>query len=102
MLDSLSAETLRQLLDYDPNNRFVNLREASPSQNGCNRGKERHNASGFKGVSLFVRGNYRRFTGFITVAGKTHFLGYFHTAEEAHQAYVEAAKLLHGKFARAA
>lgn len=34
------------------NNRIDNLREATLSQNGCNRGKTKNNKSGHKGISL--------------------------------------------------
>jgi hypothetical protein len=81
-------------------NRFVNLREATRTQNGCNRGRARHNQSGFKGVSM--NAGKTRFVAVISVAHRKIHLGTFDTAAEAHAAYVAAAPQYHGEFARAA
>ena len=77
-------------------NRWSNLRLATGSQNQANRGLQRNNTSGFKGVSA-RRG---KFAAYIKRDGKKHTLGSFDTAEEAHAAYVAAAPLFHGEFAR--
>jgi len=81
-------------------NRWCNLREATPSENQHNRGKYKNNTTGFKGV---VRTNRldKPFRAKISCNGKMKHLGEFNTPELAHQAYSEAAKQLHGKFARA-
>jgi hypothetical protein len=48
---------------------------------------------------------WNRFRGYwqsyIKVRGKSIFLGRFETKEEAHAAYVKAARQFHGEFARA-
>jgi len=81
-------------------NRIVNLRLASRSQNLFNRTKQRDNTSGFKGVTWAAdRG---RWQAQCKRGGKNHFLGYFDDAAVAHAAYVAAAARLHGEFARAA
>ena len=80
------------------NNRWANLREASHSENGCNKPPPRSNTSGFKGVY------FDRFAGRwkaqIKFAGRRRHLGRFDTPEEAHAAYRSAAARLHGAFAR--
>ena len=80
------------------NNAIDNLRECTQAQNLWNRNVQCNNLVSLKGVS---RDN-RRGTWFsrICVKGKIHFLGKFNTPEEAHQAYIKAAKKLHGEFAR--
>ena len=75
-------------------NRLFNLREATRSENGCNRGKGKANSSGFKGVDLWC-GKWRAR---IKKHGKSVFLGYFEIAEKAHEAYCDAAKEIHGNF----
>lgn len=85
--------------DLDPsNNRWKNLREASHARNCANRRLRRDSSTGFKGV--YRRGC--RFRAKIKVDGQQINLGTFDTAEEAHAAYVEAAKAHFGAFARAA
>lgn len=80
------------------NNRAANLRYATKSQNGMNRGLTSKNTTGYKGVHFYKsRGNY---TANIAVNGKLKCIGYFETAEEAHKAYKKAAKKLHGEFAK--
>jgi hypothetical protein len=81
------------------NNRISNLREATPSENGANRGMQANNTSGFKGVSFDICS--RRWRALITVNGRARFLGHFDDPASAHAAYAKAAEQHHGKFARA-
>jgi hypothetical protein len=76
------------------NNAFDNLREATESQNNCNR--KTFAGSDLKGAFL-MGGKWRSQ---ITSQGKVTKLGAFPTAEAAHQAYVAAAREIHGEFAR--
>jgi len=78
------------------NNRWNNLRLATPSQNGANKRAR----NGLKGVSFVKR--ISRFHAKIKFHGLTRHIGYFDTAEEAHAAYMAAAKDLQGEYARAA
>lgn len=78
-------------------NRRENLRVATKFQNEQNRGKNRNNTSGYKGVGFDKLTN--RWTAKIDSGGKTHWLGRFKTAEEASLAYNAAAQRLHGEFA---
>lgn len=82
-------------------NRIENLRLATYSQNGANAKKHIHNTSGFKGVSRVLKNG--RVTGqwqsSITVRNKQMHLGKFATKEEAHAAYLSAAREYHGDFA---
>ena len=71
-----------------------NLRIATPSQNHQNRGRQINNKSGYKGVSF----HNRKWRATIRIKGEYFHLGYYATAEEAHAAYCEAAKRLHGEF----
>ena len=77
-------------------NRRSNLRPASRAQNQWNAGRTKTNTSGWKGVSRH-KCSWRAQ---INVNGKRVRLGSFPTPEEAHAAYCEAAKRLHGEFAR--
>lgn len=79
-------------------NRIANLRLADRFQNGANAKVHLDNLSGFKGVSQ-MRGRYQAR---IRVRGQSFYLGSFLTPEEAHGAYVAAARRLSGAFARAA
>lgn len=76
------------------NNRISNLRECNQSQNAAN-SKGKNGEVGMKGV-IKQAGKFRAR---IKVAGKSKHLGYFSTAEQAHQAYCEAAKQEFGEFA---
>jgi len=75
------------------NNRIGNLREANDGQNNENRCEAKvNNMSGLMGVSRHVDG---LFFSRISVNKKKRHLGYFKTAEEAHQAYLKAKSELH-------
>jgi hypothetical protein len=76
------------------NNRLANLREATTSQNHGNMTKNVCNKSGFKGV----RQRGKRWAASIKLKGVLRYIGTFATPEEAHAAYCEVAKQIHGEF----
>ena len=80
------------------NNQISNLRLCSTSQNLMNRGKQRNNTSGYKGVSR--RKHRPLWRAGIYVNGKTKHLGDYFCLIKAAKAYDEAAKKYHGDFAR--
>lgn len=80
-------------------NRRANLRAVTHQQNMMNRGAQKNNASGLKGVTWNRR--LFKWQAGIKVDGKKHYLGSFDTAELAHDAYKSACKELHGEFGRA-
>ena len=77
------------------NNQRSNLRTATKRQNGCNCPNRVHNTSGYRGVRQ--RGN--GWVAQITAFRRNHYLGYFHTPEEAARAYDRKAREFHGEFA---
>lgn len=77
-------------------NRFCNLREATPSQNQANRGSV-PNKSGMAGVFFDVR--HKAWRAQVTVRGKRIFLGRFPSAEEANAVYRAAKVRAFGEFA---
>ncbi len=80
-------------------NRICNLRDASRSQNQHNRKTWKNGTiSGLKG-SFFHKATGKWASTIQHNKKRTH-LGLFETAEEAHEAYLTAAKKLHGEFAR--
>jgi hypothetical protein len=80
-------------------NRRLNLRAATYSENSCNRGLPENNTSGFKGVCFVKRTG--KWLSCITKNGETNYLGANHeSAESAHAAYCKANKKLHGKYGR--
>lgn len=81
------------------NNRFGNLRPATHQQNVLNAKRAANNTSGFKGVSWHKRSG--KWDAHINLNGKKHHLGLFETAEDAHAAYMRAAKNAQPEFARA-
>lgn len=90
-------ENIIDHIDGNPaNNSLDNLREATKSTNGFNSGKRSNNTSGFKGAFFDKRRN--KFYSQINIQRTKKWLGYFNTAEEAHNAYVTAAKILHGEY----
>lgn len=79
-------------------NRRQNLRVATKSQNGYNRGRRRDNKSGYKGVyRCSTTGHWRAE---ISAERKRHKLGRFADPISAAKAYDAAALRLHGEFAR--
>jgi hypothetical protein len=80
------------------NNKWDNLRVATRAQNSHNYPKRKDNTTGFKGV-VFAK-HAKKFMARICINSKGHHLGYFNTAEEAHEAYCKAATAIRGEFAR--
>lgn len=79
------------------NNAIANLREATNGENLRNRGPQRDNTSGFKGVTWDrERGKW---TAQINLRGKHHHLGRFDNKKDAARAYDLAAARLHGEYA---
>ena len=81
-------------LDRDrANNALCNLQSVTCLENNQNRGLQRNNKSGYRGVSWDSRDG--RWRAQIRANGKKQSLGYFGSAEEAHIAYTTAATKLH-------
>lgn len=80
------------------NNRLSNLRQATHSQNLCNRPKPASNSSGYKGVCWSKPA--QKWQAQIFINGKAKYLGLYETAEDAHAAYQRAAPKYHGEFAQ--
>lgn len=81
-------------------NRWVNLRLATRSQNARNCSTYRTNTSGYKGV-CFAKDTQKWQVQIRTPEGRKY-LGQYHTIEEAAAVYQEAAKIYHGDFVRVA
>lgn len=84
-------------------NRRVNLRIATHGQNSYNVSRNCVNTSGYKGVH-YCRDATRSapWVAVIHADRKRVYLGHFRTPDAAYAAYCEAAKRLHGEFARTA
>lgn len=90
-------------IDCNPsNNAISNLRLATSSQQKQNKKAQSNNRSGLKGAMYHAAHKGKKWRSQIKVGDKVVFLGYFHTAREAHEAYARAASDYFGEFARAA
>lgn len=97
---SWPSQTIDHIDGNKLNNCISNLRLATMPQNIANSKRSKRNTSGYKGVSYDrERGLWRAN---IKAAGHHKQLGRFSTPEEAHVAYMEAARKYYGEFARAA
>jgi hypothetical protein len=100
----MTGEWPTALVDHEDldgiNNRWENLRDATPSQNAANAKLSKASTSGLKGVWFHKQAG--RYRASICVGGRRHSLGLHDTAEAAHVAYCAAAEAMHGEFARAA
>lgn len=81
------------------NNQKYNLRIATNSQNGMNRGANSNNTSGYKGVSKDKNRNENPWKAAIKHNDKRIHLGYYSTPEQAAQVYDTKALELYGEFA---
>jgi intein-encoded DNA endonuclease-like protein len=82
-------------------NRLCNLRLATHAQNFANSKARSHNRSGLKGVVAVGESHSgrKKWRARIAHNGLTRFLGYFHTKEEAHHAYMQELTKRHREFA---
>ena len=78
------------------NDRWDNLREATPSQNQFNRSIQKNNTSGAKGVSWDDR--KKKWKSRIWTGRKCIHLGYFGDKEDAVAARVKAEVIYHGEY----
>lgn len=78
-------------------NRIVNLRPATRSQNQRNIGRRSDNSSGVKGVTWHKHA--RKWQAQIQTNGKNVYLGRFDNVSDAAEAYSRAAAERHGEFA---
>lgn len=84
------------------NNAIENLRLATSSQQKQNKRVQSNNRSGLKGAYYHSCHKGKKWRSQIRVGERLLFLGYFHTAQEAHDAYAQAALDHFGEFARVA
>lgn len=83
-------------------NRKCNLRICTMSESNMNRGVQRSNKIGIKGVALCQQRDRRsKYKAQINVDGRRIFLGWHRTQEEAKKVYDAAAKKYFGEFAPA-
>jgi hypothetical protein len=79
-------------------NRWINLRAATSSQNLRNRGPQRNNTTGYKGVTYDKKRDC--YIAGVKLNGYRHNLGTFRTPEDAYAAYCAKADELHGEFVK--
>lgn len=90
-------------IDTNPlNNAIGNLRLATSSEQKRNKKVQSNNRSGLKGAYYHAAHKGKKWRTQIKVGERLIFLGYFHTAQEAHEAYGRAAVEHFGEFARTA
>jgi len=96
MVDHINGNTL--------DNRKINLRVCTNSQNQCNKSKQRNNTSGYKGVHrLKIKTKnkmYEYWVAKIKLNNRDIYLGTFKDNVQAYKSYVEASKKYHGEYAR--
>jgi hypothetical protein len=77
-------------------NRRCNIRLCTPSQNQANRGKDKRNTSGRKGVTWNKCAN--KWQAQTSVNGKRKYIGIFSDVEKAHKAYNKFRISIFGEF----
>ena len=81
-------------------NRWINLREATKSQNMANNGPLKNNRSGVKGVYWYAA--YGKWVSQFVKDGKAYFVGYFDSLDKATAAHEKKYREVYGEFARTA
>jgi hypothetical protein len=95
MTGSMPKHQIDHINGIRSDNRFCNLREATNAGNGQNRIKCHSNnkSTGLLGSHFDKRKN--KFMAKIQINYKFKFLGYFNTAEEAHNRYIQEKRIIH-------
>lgn len=96
MTGFLPKEKIDHINGITGDNRWINLREASNSENSYNRKKSSKNTSGYKGVHK----KGKKWIAQIQINKSKIYLGIFDSKEEAHKIYCEKSKELFGSFYR--
>ena len=91
----LNKECVDHIDGNRANNNVSNLRWATTQENNRNRGQNKNNTSGIKGVSKISENKYRAR---VTVNSKKIHCGYFKTLEEAKEARQKKANEIFGEF----
>lgn len=78
------------------NNRLANLREATRSQNACNKPTYRNNRTGVRGVCWHKQ--HRKYIASIQLDGRSRHIGLFRDLNQAAEAYRQASLKIHGCF----
>lgn len=94
MTGNWPEETIDHKNKIKSDNRWINLRQASYSENNQYSKIPKNNTSGYKGVSK--KGDVFRAS--IRIDGKQEHIGVYETAELAYEAYCKRAKELFGEF----
>lgn len=93
----MKGEWPKSKLDHEnrirSDNRFVNIREATYSENNQNKSKGKNNTSGHVGVSWCSA--MKKYKAQIRVNGKLRHLGYFTDLDEAARVRLEATRVHH-------
>lgn len=97
LVNGFWPETVDHINNNKSDNRAINLRAATKSQNNCNRRTQRNNTSGVKGVRWNKKS--KKWIGYVWLNRKMKHLGYFSTIEEAGLAVHLAREKMHGEFA---
>jgi hypothetical protein len=82
------------------NNAIDNLREATDLENAKNKRLQRNNKFGVKGISFRPACKLRPYEVYVRSNGKRVYIGNYATLEDAAAARSDAARRLHGEFAR--
>jgi len=90
------SEEIDHINQIKSDNRIINLRIATHSQNQKNLNIRKDNTSGYVGVSWNKK--ICKWQAYATLNKKLHYLGYFNSAELASEAYQIFAKKNHGEF----
>lgn len=93
--DNMEIDHINGIRD---DNRLVNLRLATRSQNASNSKRSIRNTSGYIGVRLNQTG--KKWISEIKINNKKKRLGLFNTKEEAYDARLKAESIYHGEFAQ--
>jgi hypothetical protein len=92
-------ETIDHKNHNKTDNRLAEIREATHSQNQCNRRRQNNNKSGYVGVFFVRTCKSKPWKAYVDVENRRKYLGYFETAGEANLARICEMKILHGEFA---